>query len=176
MSFPPVHELSGDVEQTLLERARQLAQVAVDTEAVAAVDVLLFRTRGEQYAVELRSLESVQSAQDLTRIPCTPSRIAGIINVRGDVITVIDLAVVLGLDDRPARGQAAQVLLGELPAGRVGLLVDEVTGIARLALDRLAPSLAGHGYTLGIDEGTTIVLRLDDLLIPDRLDVLEHVS
>lgn len=166
----------GHAEQMLVKRAHQLAQVAVATETVAAMDVLLFRVRGEQYAVELRALQSIQSAGDLTRIPCTPSRIAGIINVRGEVITVIDLAVVMGLDDRRAPGEATQVLLVELPPGRVGLLVDEVASIDRLALDGLTPSLAGHGYTLGIDEGTTIVLRLDDLLTADRLDVLEHVS
>ena len=172
----PHDEQATRSEQLLAERARQFAQTPVEGELTATTQVLLFRVRNEQYAVELQSLDSVQSPHGLTVVPCTPPRIAGIVNLRGEVITVVSMAVVLGLARESVLKDGAQILLVQLTQGRVGLLVDQVVGIGELALDRLTPSLAGNEYTVGIDQGATVLLRLDHLLTADRLEVLEHVE
>src|SRR5947207_1123694 len=76
-------------EQTLRARARHLAQPPPEATGGTEAEVLVFRLRDEQYAVEVGHLRSVQHGKDLTAIPCAPSFVAGMLNVHGDVVTVL---------------------------------------------------------------------------------------
>lgn len=169
-------EPSDRTVQILQERARRLAQGQAGEESAPLCPILLFHLRHEEYAVALRALHSVQRPDGLTPVPCTPSHIAGIMNVRGEVITVVDLAAAMVLDEGHTPAERAQVLLVQRAEGPIGLLVDGVIGIHEAALDQLAPSLSGNNFTLGIYQGTTVVLDLEHLLTAERLDVFEHVG
>jgi purine-binding chemotaxis protein CheW len=138
--------------------------------------VLRVRLGSEQYAVELRLLRAVQRATGLTPVPCTPPHVAGILNVRGEVVTVLALAAALGLRDAGPPPEDAQVLLVELPQVRTGLLVDEVLGVQRLARDRLDRALSGSDFVAGIAEAHTVFLDLERLLGSGRFDVFEEVT
>src|SRR5262245_2876036 len=149
---------TGDaVARLLAERARQLAQLPFEAADGAQVEVLLCRLRNEYYAIELRLLRAVHPVKGLTAVPCTPPWVAGILNVRGEVLTVVDLATAVGLTAAPATGAGAQVLLAELPDVRVGLLVDEVLGVHSVALDQLDRPLSGSDLARGVAEATITV-------------------
>src|SRR5262245_56247170 len=90
----------GRIEATLRTRARQLAQRPVDEDAGATTEVLTFRLGDETYAAGLRQLAAVQSARGLTPVPCAPAYVAGLLNVRGEVVSVLDLAGALELPTR----------------------------------------------------------------------------
>jgi len=168
---------AGDqVARLLAERARHLAQVPFETANGAQVEVLLCRLRNEYYAIELRLLRAVHPVKGLTAVPCTPPWVAGILNVRGEVVSVVDLATAVGLAAAPSTGEGAQVLLAELPDVRVGLLVDEVVGVHSVALDALDRPLSGSDLARGVAEATIVVLNLEQLLTAERLEVAEEVS
>ncbi|MEA2639620.1 MAG: purine-binding chemotaxis protein CheW, partial [Chloroflexota bacterium] len=59
--------------------------------------MLVFRLGDGQYAVELTSLREIQGSTGLTAVPCTPPHVAGVLNVRGAIVSVIDIAIILGL-------------------------------------------------------------------------------
>jgi chemotaxis signal transduction protein len=63
-----------------------------------------------------------------------------------------------------------EVLLAETPRVRVGLLVDEVLGVRRIALDSLDRALAGSDSTRGIAEARTVLLDLEALLADRRFE------
>jgi chemotaxis signal transduction protein len=101
---------------------------------------------------------------------------AGIVNVRGEVLTVVDLAIVLGVRGAGVPPADAQIVLAQLPHGRLGLLVSEVLGVARVALDQLDRALSGREYARGVVDARTIYLNLEQLLADERFEVLEEVT
>ena len=171
---PDARDLSPTLESLLRERAERLAhRPAIQT---AQVDVLACLVAGERCAVTLTELRAVNSASGVTPIPCVPATIAGLLNVRGQIVTVVDLSVALGLR-REAPADRPQVVLVDRPDGRreqVGLLVDDVLGVEPLALDALTPALDDAPFIRGAvatPTATTILLDLDALLTGGRLDV-----
>jgi chemotaxis signal transduction protein len=98
------------------------------------------------------------------------------LNVRGEVLTVLDLGVALGLHGAPPPDDASSILLAECAGIRVGLLVDEVIGMRPLALNTMDAPLSGNNYALGIAEARIVFLDLEQLLLSGRFDVLEDVS
>src|SRR5207237_1204735 len=94
-------------------RARAAFARAGQLLAGQPVDVLVARVRGEEYALELRRLTGVQPLLGLTPVPGTPAHVAGLVNVRGEVHTVLDLGATLDLVGERAVGEASRVLLVE---------------------------------------------------------------
>jgi len=163
-------------EQILRDRARRLAVVPAQAGSSKWAEVVLFAVRGERYAIEAPLLRMVHRATNLTTIPCTPPFIAGMLNVRGEVVIVLDLAAALGLPGEAPADAKRSMLLAEHGQVRVGLLVDEVIGIRRLALGALDPPLTGDEFVVGIAEGNTVLLNLERLLANRRFDVFEEVN
>jgi purine-binding chemotaxis protein CheW len=166
-------------ERKLRERARWLAAEGAEEDHIqarAGAEMLICRLRDEWYAVELALLRAVQPARGLAPIPCTPAFVAGILNVRGTVVTVIDLAHRLGLGETPPTEDALVLLTDCAGEGRgvVGLLVHEVLGDSWLPLDDLDHSLSGNPAVRGIAEGGIIVLDIATLLADGRLEVIEE--
>jgi purine-binding chemotaxis protein CheW len=174
-----VAELSPE-ERTLRERARRLALEPGEGAALAdhtEAEFLLCRLSDECYAIDLTVLRAVQPARGLTPIPCTPAFVAGMLNVRGVVVTVLDLARLLDLADTPVP-EGAFALLTDCARGggqgQVGLLVHEVLGVRRLAASGLDRALSGNPAVRGIAGGEIVVLDLATLLADGRFEVHEE--
>lgn len=165
--------MSSESEGILQERARRLAARAAERDETAGLQVLLFRLGGEQYALELGALQSVQGAEGLTPVPCTPPSIAGILNVRGEILSVLALRALLGLP--PEAGEQGQVILMESRRGRIGVLVDEVVSVERVATERITRSFSGKEYARGIVDGTIALIDPDSLL-GSEVEVEEDVG
>jgi purine-binding chemotaxis protein CheW len=133
------------------------------------MEVLVCRLGSEEYALELRLLHGVFRAAGLTLVPCTPRFVAGLLNLRGEILTVLDLAAALGLEGSDRR----EVLLVDTERARVGLVVDEVLGVRWIALDALDRALAGSDFTRGIAEARTVLLDLEALLADPRFEFAE---
>jgi purine-binding chemotaxis protein CheW len=174
-----VAELSPE-ERTLRERARRLALEPGEEAALAdhaGAEFLLCRLCDECYAIDLTVLRAVQPARGLTPIPCTPAFVAGMLNVRGTVVTVLNLAHLLDLADTPVP-EGAFALLTDCARGggqgQVGLLVHEVLGVRRLASGGLDRALSGNPAVRGISGGEIVVLDLATLLADGRFEVHEE--
>jgi purine-binding chemotaxis protein CheW len=167
-------------ERTLRERARWLAEEWSDDgpgAGQAGTEMLVCRLHDERYAIELALLSAVQAAQGLTPIPGTPAFVAGMLNVRGTVVTVLDLARGLGLTGAPPPGDAIVLLTdcaGGGGQGQVGLLVHKVLGVSRLALGELDRAFSGNPAVRGIAEAGIVVLDLAALLADGRFEVAEE--
>ena len=162
-------------EQLLLERARLLAGASSAPAPQAELAAVVCRVRQELYAIELGSSVAVLAANGITGVPCTPPHIAGVLNVRGDIVTMLDLAAALGLGaSPPTHSDSARVVLIEHQRGRLGLLVDEVQEIRPVSLDRLERSLSDRPFVRGIADGQVVLLDLALLLAERRLEVNEQ--
>jgi purine-binding chemotaxis protein CheW len=154
------------IDARLADQARRLALLPAPPEESRAIDVLVCRLGIEEYALELRLLHGVFPATGLTPVPCTPQFVAGLLNLRGEILTVLDLAAALGL----ASSDQREVILVETHRVRACLLVGEVLGVRRIALDALDHALAGNDFTRGIANARTVLLDLEALLTDARFD------
>ena len=148
-------------------------------DAVAA-PTLLFRIGANLYGCDITEAQEIIPLRPATRLPGAPAFVRGLINMRGTIVTVLDL----GLRLDPSRTEPARegsILLGRHAGadGRdrlVGLVVDEVADVRVLDIedaDGRRNTTAGGAIVKGmaaIDEGTTAVVVLDlDALITQVL-------
>ena len=105
---------------------------------------LVFHIGADRYGLPLRAVERVLPAMELKQLPEAPSFVAGVMDLHGEPVPVIDLTRLAGLD-RGELMSETRILLVQYPAaGRLlGLLADQVEGIQQVDDD----SLRGAGVT-----------------------------
>ncbi|MFH1117928.1 MAG: chemotaxis protein CheW [Pseudomonadota bacterium] len=171
-----------DKRRILRERARQLARKR-DADAEndeASLVVIGFRLGDERYAVEVEFVREVYALRDLTPVPCTPRFVLGIINVRGQVVSVTDTKVLFGLPDNVV-GLESRVLILSDQVMEMGILVDEVYGEQRIPVDKIqsqlpAPKGIRREYIRGVTQDRLVILDGAALLCDDNIVVHEDVG
>ena len=133
---------------------QQAAQEKIDShQEVTTEDVrtlVRFFLGEEQYAIDAVYISSVNAQQQWMRIypvPCVPGYLLGVINLRSDIISVLDLCDYFGLPtseiDDVTRIMVVDPALGKNEEGQlvVGFLVDKVEGIIHVSQDGIQPAL-----------------------------------
>lgn len=92
------------------------------------VQFVTFLVADHRLAVDGGSVREVLGPQRITQVPRAPAAVAGLMNLRGEVITVIDLRRRFGFADRPVGGVPVNVII-DTARGTSSLLVDEVGDI-----------------------------------------------
>ncbi|HSR98801.1 MAG TPA: chemotaxis protein CheW [Kofleriaceae bacterium] len=93
-----------------------------------------FLVRGMLFGLEVTCIQEVIRYQPLTPVPLTASMIAGLINLRGQIVTAIDLRVRLGLSPRDPEERPLNVVV-RTADGPVSLLVDEIGDVIQVDED-----------------------------------------
>jgi purine-binding chemotaxis protein CheW len=97
------------------------------------IDVIAFKLQGWDFCVETTSIREIRGWGKSTPIPHAPKYVAGVMDLRGTVIPIFDLAVRLGM---PAAGTSARsaIVVAEIGANVAGMVVDGVSDL--LTVDR----------------------------------------
>ena len=90
-----------------------------------------FHLDGLSFGVEVEMVQEVIRYQAMTRVPLAPPTIRGLINLRGQIVTAVDMRRRLGLTDRPDDELPMNVVV-RLEDGAVSLLVDEIGDVLEL--------------------------------------------
>jgi purine-binding chemotaxis protein CheW len=90
-----------------------------------------FRLDGQLFGVPVELVQEVLRRQEITPVPLASRGLAGLVNLRGHVVTVIDLRARIGLPRRPAEGAGVHVIVRSSD-GPVGLLVDDIGDVIDL--------------------------------------------
>lgn len=128
-------------------------------------EFLSFRLASDVYAVELARIREIVSPPPLTEVPRASSVIVGICSVRGLLVSVFDLRRKLSLSEEPST-RLSRILLANTDSGEViGLFVDEVKQVIRLAQNEieitanvLGGDLSDHVMGVGRPEGEFVIL------------------
>lgn len=143
---------------------------------------LTFEVGGETFAVDVRHVREVLDYAGVTRLPCGPDFMRGIINLRGKVIPVVDLRLKFGMPvaaepDRPC------IIVMETGGGEkktlVGALADAVREVCEFDPGRIEspPLLGGEGkaaFIQGIgkrENGFVIILSVDRIFAAGEIDL-----
>jgi purine-binding chemotaxis protein CheW len=127
---------------------------------------LLFLLGGAEYGISVANVREIIGALPITRVPCMPAAVRGVINLRGRIIPVVDLRVRFGLEPVD-HGERTCIVVVETGGADLGLVVDRVVEVAHIPADAVeaVPSFAAEadtGYLLGIGgHGSRVRLLLD---------------
>jgi purine-binding chemotaxis protein CheW len=94
-----------------------------------------FLLDGRYFGVEVQQVQEVIRYQEMTRVPLASPVISGLINLRGRIVTAIDLRRRLGLADRPADQQPMNVIV-RASEEAISLLVDEIGDVIEVPADK----------------------------------------
>jgi purine-binding chemotaxis protein CheW len=149
------------------------------------VQLVNFRLRDEEFGLDIGSVREITRVTDITHIPEAPSFIYGVTNLRGQVIAVIDLARQFGLAPQQDLPETAKIVVTEIKGQTVGMLVDEVPEVLKIADENIepAPELVQTevrtDYIKGVgklDNRLIILLDLEKLLAPHEVEELTKAS
>ena len=100
-------------------------------------EFLTLRLGDEEYAIDILQVREIRARETVTAIAGSPAFVRGVINLRGTIVPVIDLRLKLGMAAPPDNAVTIILML----SGRLlGLVVDAVTDVARLAAGDIRPT------------------------------------
>lgn len=169
-----------EIERILKARAQALAETPLSTEPGEQIEVVEFLLAYERYAVETRYVREIYPLDHLTPLPCTPSYVLGIINIRGEIISVVDIKKFFGLPVKGITDLNKVIVLGYEDM-LFGVLADDIGGIRQLPvtdMDSSQPIPAGihQDYVQGITAEGLAVLDARALLLDESIVVQEQVT
>ncbi len=149
------------------------------------IQLVNFRLRDENFGVDIGAVREIIRVADITHIPEAPSFIYGVTNLRGRVIAVIDLARQFGLAPQQDLPETARIVVIEIKGQTVGLLVDEVPEVLKIADENIEPTPeviqteVRTDYIKGVgklDNRLIILLDLEKLLAGHDAEELAKAS
>jgi purine-binding chemotaxis protein CheW len=108
----------------------------------STLQFLSFRSGGEACAVALPRVREIVRYEKLTRVPRAPACLRGVLNLRGSVVPVVDLAVGLGLPEAPVSPHTCILIAEVAIEGEptiAGLVADEVSQVLELTPQQIEP-------------------------------------
>jgi purine-binding chemotaxis protein CheW len=146
------------------------------------LQLVIFRLAKEEYGLPITKVQEINRLVPITKLPQTPSFMEGIINLRGRIIPVIDLRKRFSL---PADEQSEdnRIIIVEVNGQTVGIIVDAVTEVVRLAGASVEPPppafILDAQYIHGVgklDERLLILLDIDKVLTSQEEIILKQIN
>ena len=133
---------------------------------------LTFVLKDQLYSVPIGTVREINSLSEITPVPRTPDFVAGVMNLRGKVIPVINLRMKLGLQSTDHTKKTCIIVI-ETDVGQIGMIVDSVSGVIELVANQIEPT-----PNLGNDAETEFVLgmgKIDNKVIV-LIDIVKALS
>lgn len=148
---------------------------------MAEEQLVLFRLGVEEYGIPISQVREIIQYKGATRLPRTPEFMEGIINLRGKIIAVIELAKRFGLVGGGIDSDRRAVII-EAQGQEIGVIVDEVTEVMRLqdnAIEIASTMTVSNDYIRGIGkhgDRLLILLDVDKLFASEEIEKLKMVK
>jgi len=146
-----------------------------DTDSLDILQLVSFKLDEIEYGIDILSVHEILRIPEITRLPNTPEYIKGVINLRGNVIPVVDIRLRFGMQ-QVALTELSRIIVVEIGEKLVGLLVDNVYQVIRLSRSRIdephdliegisTEFISGIGR---LQDRLIVILRLDNILFSDE--------
>ena len=190
-------EMAPEAMQELwARRAAKLAQVPADDVDGKRIDLVLIRLGREIYGLEAIYVSDIKPLEQITRVPRVPDWVAGVVNQRGRIYSVVNLQRFFKLPAAESEGQTAPrrpfLLMVEIPEMEVALLADDVLSIEAIPAARIKDAIGTvrglpPEYVRGVARrqnrdakesaasSLLVVLDLPTILADERLIVREEI-
>jgi len=169
---------SVEERRTILRaRARFLAQERKEDKELpqSPLEVVEFLLASEHYGIELTNIREIHALSEFTPVPGTPAFVLGLTNVRGQILSLIDIKK---LFDLPERGltDLNKVIIVRTHQMELGILADAVLGVRTIAPSEFQtslPTLTGirAEYLKGITKDPLVILDVEKILSDGKIVV-----
>jgi purine-binding chemotaxis protein CheW len=166
----------------LRHRARLLAasSKAEATAQGSPIEIVEFVLGPERYGIESSLIREIHPLNEFTPLPCTPAFVLGLVNVRGQILSIIDIKK---LFDLPEKGltDLNKIIIVHAHSVELGILADTILGTRSIAPEELHPALPTltgirADYLQGITKDSLVVLDVGKILADERILVDEMVN
>ena len=164
--FTPSPEETGKV---LKARAKILARERKEAEDAEVMELLEFVLANERYGIEAEYVSEVYPLKDYTPLPCTPAFVVGLLNVRGRIVSMVDIKKFF---EMPEKGisDLNKVIVIRNDNLEFGILADSIIGVRRIAVSEIQPSLP---TLVGIRERFLRGVTAERMVVLDAKKLLE---
>jgi purine-binding chemotaxis protein CheW len=154
---------------------------------LSTTQYLTFLTAGEEYAIAIAKVSEIVEYETVTFVPNTPSWIRGVVNLRGKVVPVVDLAVKFGMPASRISKFSCNIITEVMFQGEsltMGVLADSVSQVIDLNADEIEPTppfgtRVKTEYLLGmgaLGKKFCLILDIDRVLSADELLAVSESS
>jgi purine-binding chemotaxis protein CheW len=176
-----------EMERIWAERAAVLAEVPVEEAQGERIEVALVRLGHEVFGLPVQNVLDVWPAQRITQVPRTPEWVAGVTNLHGRIISIVNLRLFFGLpaaENDPETKQPSYLVVVTIPPMETALLVDEVIGVESLQVSAGEKGVL-HGLPMQYvhklvklqqSDQLALVLNLPALFADERFVIREELS
>ena len=117
-----------------MRKKREKVEISGDEEQIVS-----FRLGKETFAVNVSQVREIGMVQDITKIPKMPDFIEGVMNLRGQITTVIDLKKRFGIGAGEGRTAQSRIIVAEIGDNQLGIIVDAVEDVMRISRSNISP-------------------------------------
>jgi len=149
-----------------------------------AMQVIVFKLGNEKYGVEISQVREIIRPAQITRIPNTPDFIEGVINLRGQITTIINLRKRFGLENKPIDNDT-RIIVVEHNNSVIGMMVDSVSEVKYLSereVESLPPIVTSRNessFLKGVGklpDGLMVLIDLNKVLREEEISSVAHTS
>ena len=123
------------------------------------------------YGMDILRVQEINRLMDFTMVPQSPEYVMGIMNLRGQIVTVIDLSKKLGLSETDLKDESRNIIVND-QGEYIGLLVDKISDVVRTDTDKIEPPPSNMGgvqsrFLQGVfkmDKNLIGILNVEELL------------
>ena len=149
----------------------QLSEVDYENEDTLADMFLTFKLGNEDYGIEIRYVTEIVGMQNITEVPDMPDFVKGVVNLRGQVIPIVDVRLRFHMEER-AYDERTCIIVVSINSTMIGLVVDTVNEVSNIGEDSISPppkiaSTESANYIHGmgkVGDGVVILLSGQKLL------------
>ena len=148
------------------------------------MQLVVFDLDSEEYGVEIRQVREIIKMEEISKIPRAPDYIEGVINLRGQVTTVISLRKKFGLAEKEV-DQYTRIIVAEVDGLTLGITVDAVNEVLKLPTKDIeaTPAIVANDvdtkYIRGVgklDERLLILLDIHKIMNDDELEEIDQLD
>ncbi|WP_339145825.1 MULTISPECIES: chemotaxis protein CheW [unclassified Sutcliffiella] len=145
-------------------------------ETLQKMKLIVFELKGEEYAIPVQQVRSIEKLMPITRVPNVAPYIKGVINLRGVIIPIVDLRSRFDLEIT-SPSESSRIIITVIEDMEVGFIVDAANDVIDITEDTIepAPDVVGsveNKYVKGvvkIDKRLFVCLDLDEVLQLEQL-------
>ncbi|QCX32380.1 purine-binding chemotaxis protein CheW [Caloramator sp. E03] len=130
------------------------------------MQIVIFTLGNERYALETDIVHGIEKMMGITKVPTAPYYVKGLANLRGSIITIIDLKAFMNIEEQ---GQEENIIVVEIDDEKAGFIVDGVEEVVEISDDMIENVDNDNEYVKGVInfneyivtllKGETLVLR-----------------
>jgi purine-binding chemotaxis protein CheW len=103
------------------------------------IQLVSFKLGRETFAVNVDQVREIGKVERITKVPKMPGFIEGVMNLRGQITTIIDLRRRFGIEENGGRTAQSRIIVAEIGEIQIGIIVDSVQDVIRVPTKSLSP-------------------------------------